>query len=125
MFKNRWGALVFVCLIAYSAVTLVGGEDDEGILLSATEELTKAKAETDALSAERAGTDSGPETGADLLGEFSSDEELGESFGSEDYLIDSAEGFDPVPDLDIASEMGSYAEGGDVVIVVDNDEIEQ
>jgi hypothetical protein len=115
MFKNRWGALMFVCLMAYSAVTLVGGEDDEGILLSAAEELTKAKAETD----ER------PAIEADTPDENSSDEELDDSFGSEDYLIDSAQGFDPVPDLDIASEMGSYAEGGDVVIVVDNDEIEQ
>jgi len=115
MFKNRWGALVFMCLIAYSAVTLVGGEDDEGILLSATEELTKVKTETD----ER------PAIAADTPNENSSDEEISDSFASDDYLIDSAEGFNPVPDLDIASEMGSYAEGGDVVIVVDSDEIEQ
>lgn len=122
MFKNRWGAIAFVCLMAFGAANLVGSKEDGGILQSAADKLTQSKDKLSERTAELAEPDERPVIVADPPAEFASDDEL---FGSDDYLIDNARGSDPVPDLDVVGEMDSYAEDGDVVMIIDNDEIDQ
>lgn len=123
MFKNRWTALAFVCLTAYGAASLIGGEEDEGLLLSATEDLTQSRSEFGERSAELSKTRRRPVLDASPVGEFASDDELMYNFAAEDDLIDDTDGFDPVPDVDPNSEMDSIAVPVDEYMLVDDDEI--
>lgn len=120
MFKNRWGALLFVCLIAFGAASLIGDEDDEGLLLSAAGELTKTQADFANRSTELSRPDERPVLNAGDIGQFSSDEELASEFVPDDELIDDTRGFEPEPDINPSYEM-ERAEEGDVFMVIDND----
>lgn len=123
MFKNRWTALAFVCLTAFGAANLIGGEDDEGLLLSATEDLTQSTSQF----GERASKLSEPRRRSVLDasdgGEFASDDELMYNFAGDDDLIDDTDGFDPVPDVDLDSEMDRIAVPVDEYMLIDDDEI--
>ena len=110
MFKNRWGALFFVCLTAFGAVNLIGGEDDEGLLLSATGELTETQIGADIQDNSASQTPSSNEI---VISEYVSDSDL----------IDDAQGFDPTPALDPAKELSKVEEEGDMIILIDDDQL--
>lgn len=86
MFRSRWGALLFVAMSATGAASLVGGEDEEGVLMTAAEDLERQRVAMERTVAEAATDPSAmPAEGPEL--EFTDDEEL----------IDDAAGFDPTP----------------------------
>jgi hypothetical protein len=109
MFRNRVGALFFVAASVSSAAMLVGGEGDQGVLLSAAEELAQQKsamaAAADGLSAEPVVI---PTTAASV---FTADEDL----------IDEATGFDPTPVEDGAPPASEVVPHDEVVIVSRDD----
>lgn len=115
--------MAFVCLTAFGAANLIGGEDDEGLLLSATEDLTQSTSQF----GERASKLSEPRRRSVLDasdgGEFASDDELMYNFAGDDDLIDDTDGFDPVPDVDLDSEMDRIAVPVDEYMLIDDDEI--
>jgi len=115
MFKSRWGALLFVCLTAFGAANLIGGEDDQGVLLDAANELTRAKGELGNHQQEFSRPDAGDS------GRSSTEEDLAGEFVPDDDLIDEALGFDPLPDIDPTPELDRAKEEGDVVIYIDKD----
>lgn len=82
MFRNRWGALLFVGLVLAGVAQLVGTGKGDGAIDRATDQLVEQKAEADALAAEHA---PGGEQPVEI--EFTSDEDL----------IDPALGDDPTP----------------------------
>lgn len=120
MFKNRWGALFFVCLTALGAVGLIGGEDDEGLVLSAAGELTDVGNDFGNRKQEL----SEPEQRAVLdggdVGQFSPDEDFVEEYAPADDLIDDTQGFEPEPDIDPSREVEKVEEEGDVVMYIDD-----
>lgn len=125
MFKSRWGALLFVCLTVYGAVSLIGDEEDEGTLLSAADTLTHSRAEFSENSAALSAPNPRPvldagSADAEVLseGSVSSPEE-------DDYLIDTAQGIDPSPDVDPDVPTGTPAEQGDEYVLVEITEGEE
>ena len=123
MFKNRWGALLFVCLTAIGAASLIGGEDDQGLLLSATDELTDARDGLDSRRQELSRPDERPVLDAGNVGEFSSDDELVAEYLSDEELIDDTQGLEPEPDINpsVEGEGEGGEDEGDVVMYIDDD----
>lgn len=111
MFRNRWGALFFVCLTAAGAASLIGGEDDEGLLLNATNELSQTRSDLSGEMADLSEPDERPVMVVDNENQLASDEEL----------IDQARGLDPVPDVDPSAGLGRVEEYGDVTILIEDD----
>lgn len=110
MFKSRWGALFFVCATAFGAANLIGGEDDQGVLLSTADELSDARKELGKRKQELSEPDERPVLDAGNGEEFTS------GFAPDEDLIDDTRGFDPVPDVDPAREIEKMAEEGDVIV---------
>ncbi len=118
MFMNRWGALIFVFLAAFGAVSLIGDEDDPGVLLDAADELTRSKSQYEADAAALAQPDDRPVLDADTGGEFTPDEELEAEFLPDDELIDDTHGFEPTPDIIPTPPGEGVEEQGDVVMYI-------
>ncbi len=121
MFKNRWGALFFVCLTAFGAASLIGGEDDEGLLLSAAGELTDVGDDFGNRKQEFSEAEERPVIDAGDVGEFSPDEDFVDEYVPDDDLIDNTQGFEPEPDIDPSREVERVEEEGDVVIYIEDD----
>ncbi len=121
MFKNRWGALLFVCLTAFGAANLIGGEDNQGVLLDAADELTQTRDEFGNRKQELSQPDARLVLDAGSAGQSSPDEDFVGGFVSDDDLIDDARGLEPVPDVNPTPELDSAEEEGDVVLYNDAD----
>ncbi|MDZ4308835.1 hypothetical protein [Allopontixanthobacter sp.] len=113
MFKNRWGALIFVCLSVLGAVSLIGGEDDHGALLLAADELTETKSELQIQAGELSQADSSAEP--------TPDEQPVSGFMSDEELIDDTRGIDPAPDIDPSPAAENVEEQGDVIMYIEDD----
>lgn len=120
MFKNRWGALFFVCLTALGAVGLIGGEDDEGLVLSAAGELTDVGNDFGNRNQELSEPEQRAVLDAGDVGQFSPDEDFVEEYAPDDDLIDDTRGFEPEPDIDPSREVEKVEEEGDVVMYIDD-----
>ncbi|GAA4641846.1 hypothetical protein GCM10023115_02200 [Pontixanthobacter gangjinensis] len=112
LFRNRLAALGFVLLMIISAISLVGTEDQEGVITKTANEIEAQKAEFES-AVEAVGP---PKT----LNGQGSEEETPIEFLDDEELIDSAEGFDPTPDDEFNPE--SLAEQEEVVIVLENEQ---
>lgn len=121
MFMNRWGALIFVCLAAFGAVSLIGGEDDPGVLLYAAGELTQTRDKFKSDAATLALPDDRPVLDAATGGEFTPDEELETEFLPDEQLIDDTRGFEPAPDINPSPPNEDVEEQGDVVIYIEDE----
>lgn len=105
MFRNRWGALFFAVMTAAGAAALVGGEQEQGVLLDAAEDIQQQKA---AMEATMAGV-SAPPAAITTSGEV--------EFIYDEDLIDDAAGFDPTPAEDAAPLPGEVVPYDEIVIV--------
>ena len=86
MFRNRWGALLFVCLTLAGAATLVGTETGEGAIQQATDQIAQQKAQADRLTTDTQAPAQPTRKTAETV-VWSADEDL----------IDPATGEDPTP----------------------------
>ena len=106
MFRNRWGALLFVGLTLAGVTTLVGTEKDDGALKQAADQIAMQKAQADRLTADPA--PAATKRAKTVI--LTPDEEL----------IDPALGEDPTPIDEFAAahpDEEELAEGEQVVIV--------
>lgn len=108
MFRNRWGALLFVGLTLAGVTALVGTEKDSGALQQAALEIERQRSEAEKFT-EDPPTRRTPDA-ADVEANFISDEEL----------IDPATGEDPTPvdpTAPVLSEDGETIPVDEVIIV--------
>lgn len=113
MFRNRWGALLFVGLVLAAVTRLVGTGHGDGALDLAKEQLAEQKAQAERMTS---GTRRSAERATKV--EFASDEEL----------IDPAVGEDPTPiDQRLAGETDAAGDGDqvphDTIILVNREDI--
>ena len=104
MFRNRWGALLFVAMTLAGVTTLVGTGKHDGALEQATDQIAAQRARADQLKAEAATA----EPAKRVL--FTPDEEL----------IDETLGDDPTPIDEFAAaneDQQKPAEGDQVIII--------
>lgn len=123
MFKNRWGALLFVCLTALGAASLIGGEDDQGVLLSAADELTKTGNDFGSRAQELSETEDRPVLDAGNIGQFTPDDDLLPEFEPEDELSDNTQGLEPEPGVDPATQAQDAEEEeeeGEVIMYIED-----
>lgn len=121
MFKNRWGALLFVCLTAFGAANLIGGEDDQGVLLDAADELTRVKHDFGNTKQEFSQPDARGVLDAGNVGQSPAAEDFDGGFVPDDDLINDARGFEPEPDVNPSPELDRTDEEGDVVLYINTD----
>lgn len=113
MFRNRWGALLFVGLVLAGVTRLVGTGHGDGALDRAKEQLVEQKAQ-----AERMNASAHHSPGGAAKVEFVSDEEL----------IDPAVGEDPTPiDQRLAAQNDAAGDEDqvphDTIILVNREDI--
>lgn len=126
MFKHRWLALIFVCLTAYGAVSLIGTSDEDGMLIRAAEDIAGSRKGADSQSAIAVTPPVQPIIDNGGSGDFSYDDE--DEFVEDESSAepsDSGEGFEPSPDFDPDMTRDSIAASDDIVIIVPDGEIEQ
>lgn len=105
MFRNRWFALLFVCLTLAGVTKLIGTEEDGGTIQEATDQLTQVKDQAEQMTTQT--TPAGDDTTFDAP--LASDEEL----------IDQALGEDPTPVDEFAATQPAEEETpADEVIIV-------
>lgn len=112
LFQNRWFSLGFAGLVVLGAVSLVGSEDDEG-LLPASVSTIAGQQDDMAAEVERLST---PKRNPPIV----INQPDFDDFASDEELIDDAAGFDPEPL--VGSEPDRGREPGEVVIIRDRDE---
>ena len=106
MFRNRWGAMLFVALTLAGVTTLIGSEDGEGAIKQAAGRIAEQKAEADRLTTETQqpapAATAPPETVI-----LSADEDLIDPATGEDPTpIDEFNPIDPSdPDAEISDEV--------------------
>jgi hypothetical protein len=86
MFRNRWGALLFVALTLAGVTTLIGTEGGEGAIKHAADQIAQQKAEAERLTTATQESPKAVASPAEAV-VLSADEEL----------IDPATGEDPTP----------------------------
>ena len=108
MFRNRWGALLFVGLTLAGVTTLVGTDKNSGALQQAALEIERQQAQ-----AEKFAKDPGAEQTPD-------DEDPEANLISDEELIDPATGEDPTPvdpTAPVLSEEGETIPVDEVIVV--------
>jgi hypothetical protein len=112
MFRNRWGALLFVALTLAGVTTLIGSEGGEGAIKQAADQLAQQKAQADRMTTDTQQPPQATPTPADTV-ILSADEEL----------IDPAVGEDPTPIDEFATTdpADPSAEVSDDVVIVSRD----
>lgn len=85
LFRGRSGALAFAGFVILAAVSLVGTDEDDGLVTQATDEITAAPLAREP-AIEPVSQSAEPFDMADDV-----------AFASDEDLIDDAEGFDPTP----------------------------
>jgi hypothetical protein len=113
MFRNRWGAVLFVALTLAGVTTLIGSEDEEGAIRQATDRIAQQRAEADRLTTDTQEPPPAAPTPAETV-VLSADEEL----------IDPAIGEDPTP-IDEFNPTDPDAEISDEVVIVSRDASDQ
>ena len=110
MFRNRWGALLFVCITLAGAASLVGTEDGQGAIQQATDEIAQQKAQADQWTTDTQEPPAAPASATATTVVSSSDEDL----------IDPAIGIDPTPidEFAAANPAEPDAEVADEVVIV-------
>lgn len=114
LFQNRVAAIAIVVLTLAGVASLVGTEDNEGALASATQALAE-KAAASAGPSDRytaAPAAESPQPAAASPPPLSS---YPTEFADDESLIDDAQGFDPSPFVDdpAAGEVVAFVEGSD------------
>jgi hypothetical protein len=109
MFRNRWGALLFVCITLAGAASLVGTEEGQGAIQQATDEIAQQKAQADQWTTDTQAPSAATASATATTVVSTSDEDL----------IDPATGIDPTPidEFAAANPADSDAEVDEVVIV--------
>lgn len=113
MFRNRWGALLFVGLVLAGVTRLVGTGDGDGALDLAKRQLVEQKGQAEGIT-----SDTRRPTERPAKVEFVSDDEL----------IDPAVGEDPTPiDQRLAADNGAAGDDDqiphDTIILVNREDI--
>ncbi|MGB3738458.1 MAG: hypothetical protein WA948_03805 [Pontixanthobacter sp.] len=114
LFRNRYGALAFVGLTLIGAASLVGTQEDEGLITqtAATIEQQRADFEDAAKAAEASRTPATQPEPEPSIGDYAPAIPIAD----DEDLIDDAEGIDPTP-ID-PSDGEAIAKDGDVVIIL-------
>lgn len=108
MFRNRWGAMLFVAMTLAGVTTLVGTEDSKGSLEEASAQIAAQREQVAAFS------NSEPNR-TEIDGPVMS--------MSDEELIDPASGFDPSPTDDFQDPFASpEVAPSDEVVIVDGDD---
>lgn len=115
LFKNRVAALGFVLLTAAGAVSLVGTEE-EGGLIEQTKEQFGVQKQDFADRVKDMQTSARPASPRPASASLSMPVELAD----DEHLIDQAEGYDPTPDD--AQEPGAAVELDEKIIILENAE---
>ena len=112
MFRNRWGAMLFVALTLASVTTLIGSEDGEGAIKQATDRIAQQKAEADRLTTD---TQQAPPAAAGPAETI--------FLSAYEELIDPATGEDPTPidEFNPSDPSDPNAEIADEVVIVSRD----
>ena len=120
LFKNRLAAVGFVVLTTISAASLVGTEDNAGLIEKTAQEIEQQKAEFEAEMGQMQipkNTAPPPSSAEPSIArepvEFTDDEEL----------IDQTEGFDPTP-VD-SFDPAAIAQKEEVVIILNNEPVSE
>ena len=110
MFRNRWGALLFVGLTVAGALTLVGTDKDAGALQQATERLAQNQQQAEQFVKDQQRVQ---ETVA-TQGEPSQPAVMA---ATDEELIDPATGIDPTPVDEFAAAQEQASSGAEVQVV--------
>ncbi len=108
MFRNRWGALLFVGLTLAGVTTLVGTDKNNGALQQAALEIERQQAQAEKFAKDPGGA------------KAPQDEDDEANFISDEELIDPATGEDPTPvdqTAPVLSEEGETIPVDEVIIV--------
>lgn len=116
MFQNRVAAIAIVVLTLAGVASLVGTEDNEGALATATQALAE-KAAASAGTSDRYASAPAPATAASqpAAAPPPSPASYPTEFADDESLIDDAQGFDPSPFVEDPS-------AGEVVALVEGDD---
>ena len=115
MFQNKTGAIVFAALTLFGVATLVGTEEEDGALTSATQQLqqqgAQLRGETDAMAV----PDQDPEPVV-----VEEDEEAA-TFATDEELVLDPTGIEPVgmepsPDANISEEVELVESSAEIVV---------
>jgi len=116
LFTNRWAALLFVAATLLSVVTVVGGEDGDGVLGRMTEEV-RAQQQFLEGPIEEAGA------GQPIIYPNRSTAR-NENFTPDDELVNEAEGFDPTPEGQGDARPGGEMENPESYVIIQHVEPE-
>ena len=106
MFRNRWFALLFVCITLAGVTKLVGTDKEQGTIQQAAGQIAAQRAQAEQTTT--ATQETPAEAGADDV-----------PYADDDELIDEAVGEDPTPIDDFAATSSEDADGSsDEVTVV-------
>ena len=115
LFKNRAVALGFVLLTAAGAVSLVGTEEDGGLIEQTKEQFGVQKQEfADKVQDMQSSARKAPPRPANAA------LQMPVELADDEHLIDTAEGYDPTPDD--AQEPGTSAELDEKIIILESPE---
>lgn len=110
MFRNRWFALLFVCLTLAGVTKLVGTDRESGAIQEAAGQLAETRAQAEQFSSAT------QEPAAEIT-----DEPDVMELASDEDLIDPAVGEDPTPADDFIPDDMSAEEPSDEVVIVSNE----
>ena len=109
MFRNRWFALLFVCITLAGVTTLVGTDKKNGTIQQAAGQIAAQRAQADQMTT--ATQETPVEASADDV-----------PYADDDELIDEASGEDPTPVDEFAANSSENADGpSDEVTIVSRD----
>lgn len=122
LFKNRLAAVGFVVLTTISAASLVGTEDNAGLIEKTAQELEQQKAEFNAeMEAMNASAPSAIAPAATPSSASQPTNQGPVEFTPDEDLIDQTEGFDPTP-VD-SFDPAAIAQQEEVVIILNNEPV--
>jgi hypothetical protein len=109
MFRNRWFALLFVCITLAGVTKLVGTDKEHGTIQHATDQIAAQRVQAEQL------TTATQETPVDSAADDV-------PYADDDELIDEATGEDPTPVDEFAATTSEDADGpSDEVTIVSRD----
>lgn len=114
MFQNKTGAIVFAALTLFGVATLVGTEEEDGALTSATQQLQQQGAQLRGETGELAVPDQDPEP-------VVVEDEEAATFATDEELVLDPTGIEPVgmepsPDANISEEVELVESSAEIVV---------
>ena len=114
MFRNRWFALLFVCITLAGVTKLVGTDKDAGTIQEAAGQLAETRAQAEQIT-----------TGTMDAALDDADDADDAPYAGDDDLIDAATGEDPTPIDEFAAANPAEAEvPSDQIIIVSRDAVQ-